>query len=69
MISGNFVEKYFFVESDKEIYVKFTGTDSGTMEYSIQKLKPVDEVVTTRDFITCTVISGNFVVLQCAIFP
>lgn len=45
-------EKYFFVESDKEIYVKFTGTDSGTMEYSIQKLKPVDEVVTTRDFIT-----------------
>lgn len=45
-------EKYFFVESDKEIYVKLTGTDSGTMEYSVQSLKAVDEVVTEDDFVT-----------------
>lgn len=45
-------EKYIFVESDKEIYVKLVGTDSGTMEYSVQNLKAVDEIVTKDDIVT-----------------
>lgn len=45
-------EKYFFVESDKEIYTRLTGTDSGTMEYSVQKLTAVDEAATEDNFVT-----------------
>lgn len=44
-------EKYIFVESDKEIYIKLVGTDSGTMEYSVQNLKAVDEAVTEDDIV------------------
>lgn len=50
-------EKYIFVESDKEIYVRLIGTDSGTMEYGVQKLKSLDEVTTEDNFITYKIVS------------
>lgn len=45
-------EKYLFVQSDEEVYLKLIGNDSGTMEYSVQKLKALDEVTTEDDFVT-----------------
>lgn len=45
-------KKYFFIETDKEIEIKLTGTDTGTMEYSVQTLHSVDEAVSEDDFIT-----------------
>lgn len=50
MVEGD--KKYLYIETDKEIHLKLTGTSSGTMEYSVQKLKSADDVVTANDFIT-----------------
>lgn len=50
-------EKYIFVESDKEIYVRIIGTDSGVMEYGVQKLKAPDEITTDDDFTTYKTVS------------
>lgn len=50
IINGD--KKYFVISTDDKYQVKFTGTDNGTMEYSVQKLRSADEIITEEDFIT-----------------
>lgn len=50
IINGD--KKYFIISTDDKYQVKFTGTDNGTMEYSVQKLRSADEIITEEDFIT-----------------
>lgn len=50
IINGD--KKYFIISTDAECQMKLTSTGSGTMEYSVQKLKSADDVVTADDFIT-----------------